>query len=457
MQESDLALIAHLMRRAGFGATREELEVMSTRSYEAVVEDLIHPERFPDIDEDIAQRYFGVRFGSKNQWIYRMVNTRRPLEEKMALFWHHVFATANTKASQVTDQIDMFRRNGLSDLRTILTDLSRDPSMVFWLDNNENVKGQPNENYGRELLELFSMGVGNYSEDDIKNAALAFTGWTITQPIPEYPTNQGRSSFVYREDQHDNGSKTFLGHTGNFNGEQIIDIIVGQEATAKFIARHLCNFFVADEAQVPAWQLEPPRDQEAIDALVDAYMDTDGKIRAMMRVLFNSDFFKEARFKRVKSPAELVAGVVRLVGTHRFPNPGIGAYAAATMAMGQELMNPPTVEGWHTGREWIDGGAMTERINFAVNEVGDPTKPGVAAIVDRLDEESPLQPEEFVDRCLDLMGPLTVEDVTRNALLEHAGSGGPLSFDTDSDREESTDRTVRMLQLIVSTGEFQFA
>ena len=256
---------------------------------------------------------------------------------------------------------------------------------------------------------------------------------------------------------HDHGSKTFLGHTGNFNGEQIIDIIVRQEATAKFIARHLYNFFVADEPQVPAWQLEPPQDQEAIGTLVETYMDTDGDIRTMMRVLFNSDFFKGARFRRVKSPAELVAGVVKLVGTHRFPGPGIGACSAATMAMGQELMNPPTVEGWHTGREWIDGGAMTERINFAVNEVGDPTKPGVAAIIDRLDEGSPLQPEDFVDRCLDLMGPLTVEDVTRRALLEHADSGGPLSFETDSDREESTDRAVRMLQLIVSTGEFQFA
>ncbi len=457
MQESDIALIAHLMRRAGFGATRSELEALSSTGYEAVVEDLLHPERFPDIEEDIAERYFGIRFGSKSQWIYRMVNSRRPLEEKTALFWHHVFATANTKASQVTDQIDMFRRNGLSNLRAILTDLSRDPAMVFWLDNNENVKGQPNENYGRELLELFSMGVGNYSEHDIKNAALAFTGWTITQPIPEYPTNQGRSEFVYLEDQHDDGHKTFLGHGGNFDGEQIIDIIVRQEATARFIARHLYNFFVADEPQVSAWQLEPPRDQAAVDALVRAYLESDGEVRSMLRALFNSDFFKEARFQRVKSPAELVAGVVRLVGTHRFPDPGIGSYSAATMAMGQELMNPPTVEGWHTGREWIDGGAMTERINFAVNEVGDAAKPGVAAIIDRLEEASPLPPEEFVDRCLDLAGPLEVEDVTRSALLEFADSGGPLRFGTESERSESADRAVRMLQLIVSTGEFQFA
>ena len=398
MQESDFALIAHLMRRAGFGATRDELEILSSRSYEAVVDDLLHPERFPDIDEDIAERYFGIRFGSKNQWIYRMVNSRRPLEEKMALFWHHVFATANTKASsRLRPDRHVPRRNGLSDMKTILTDLSRDPAMIFWLDNNENVNGQPNENYGRELLELFSMGVGNYTEDDIKSAARAFTGWTITQPIPEYPTNQTRSDFVYREELHDNGLKTFLGHSGNLNGEQIIEIIVRQEATAKFIARHLYNFFVADEPQVPAWQLEPPQDPDAIDALVETYVDTGGEVRAMMRVLFNSEFFKEARFKRVKSPAELVAGVVKLLGTHRFPHPGIGAYADAAMTMGQELMNPPTVEGWHTGREWIDGGAMTERINFAVKEFGDPAKPGVAAIVDRLDEASPLQPEEFVD------------------------------------------------------------
>ena len=178
---------------------------------------------------------------------------------------HHVSITANRNLkiqSRRRLSIDMFRRNGLSNLRTILTDLSKDPARVFWLDNNENVNGQPNENYGRELLELFSMGVGNYSEDDVKSAALAFTGWTITQPIPEYPTNQGRSNFVYRQELHDHGSKTFLGHTGNFNGEQILDIVVRQEATAKFIARHLYNFFVADEPQVLAWQLEPPQDQE---------------------------------------------------------------------------------------------------------------------------------------------------------------------------------------------------
>ena len=154
----------------------------------------------------------------------------------------------------------MFRRVGLSDMRTILTALSRDPMMIDWLDNQENHRTERNENYGRELLELFSMGVGNYSEDDIKSAASAFSGWSFTQPIPGYPYGQHHASFVYREEDHDDGVKSFLGEEGRFNGEDIIDIVVRQPATARFVARHLYNFFVADEAQVPAWnETGPPR------------------------------------------------------------------------------------------------------------------------------------------------------------------------------------------------------
>ena len=445
------------MRRAGFGATWDELEVLSARNYEDVVEDLLHPERFPEIEEDLAERYFTIRWGTRDQWIYRMVNTQRPLEEKIALFWHNVFATGDSKVGHVRWQVDMFRRNGLSDFKTILSDVSHDPAMICWLDNNENLKGQPNENYGRELLELFSMGVGNYSEEDIKNVALAFTGWGVTPVFPSSPTGPTVGEFAFYADMHDESVKTFLGRTGNFDGGDIIDIVVEQEPTARFISRYLYDFFVADEAPVAGWELEPPRDPAAIDALMKAYFDSGTDIRSMLRVLFNSDFFKEARFKRVKSPAELVAGVVRLVGTHRFPEPTIDEYKAITMAMGQELKNPPSVEGWHTGQDWIDGGAMTERVNFAVEEFSDPNKPGVAAIIHRLEAGAPMSPEGFVDRCLDLVGPLIVEDVTKIALLEQARSEGPLSFDSDSDRERSTDRAVRMLQLIVSTGEFQFA
>ena len=464
MAETDIALMAHLMRRAGFGATRDETEAYASKGYEDVVEDLLHPERSPVIDEDLISRYNGWDHntpGGAPLWLYRMVNTKRPLEEKITLFWHHVFATGTAKSEHGPShhrQLAMFRRVGLSDMRTILVELSKDPAMIYWLDNSENHKGEPNENYGRELLELFSMGVGNYTEEDIKMAGRAFTGWTFEQPIPLYTTGLYTTHFEYREDDHDDSVKTFLGEEGRFNGEDIIDIIVKKPATARFIGRHLYNFFVADEPQVPAWNNVPPQDPDAIDALAEAYFESGGEVRSMLRVLFNSDFFKEARFKRVKCPAELVAGTIKLVGTHRFPTPGFASYAEATTAMGQELLNPPSVEGWHTGQEWINGGTLNERVNFAVNELGDATKPGVKSLIDRLAAEgTSLAPEELVDGCLNLIGPLTVSSETRDGLLRYAESRGELRFGTEGDREESEARVVRMLQLIVATREYQFA
>ncbi len=464
MAGEDIGLIAHLFRRAGFGATRDELEAYAARGYAEAVEDLVNPERLPPLDEDIITRYIDGEnhFIWAGTWIYRMVVTKRPLVEKMALFWHHVFATGVSKVEHspsMVKHVQMFREKGLGDFHTLLVELSKDPAMIFWLDNNENRMGQPNENYGRELLELFSMGVGNYSEDDIKNASRAFTGWTFTQPIPIYPQGHYPSEFEFRPELHDDDPKTFLGETGNFDGEDIIDIIVRQEATARFIARHIYNFFVADEPQVPAWSVEPPQDQEAVDTLVKAYFATDGDLRAIMRTLFLSDFFKEARFKRVKSPTELVAGVLKLGGSLTYPKPGMTSYQASATLMGQQLLNPPTVEGWHTGKEWIDGGTLNERINFAVEHFGDEDNPGVQNIVDRLgDSGGSLSPEEFTNQCLDLLGPLDVGYQTRETLLEYAAeSGGTLDFSTPEEREKSVPRIVHMLQMIVSSKEYQFA
>ena len=467
MADSDLALIAHLMRRAGFGATRAELENQAARAYDAVVDDLVNPERFPEVEEDVLRRYYPTlvtdelnTLGSA-RWIYRMINSQRPLEEKMALFWHHVFATAWHKSEHgptIIRQVDMLRSVGMSDLRTILMALSKDPAMIFWLDNCENHRDEPNENYGRELLELFSMGVGNYTEQDIKTAARAFTGWSFQQPIPLYPNGHYPAQFEYREDDHDGSVKTFLGETGRFNGEDIIDIVVKQPATARFISRHLYNFFVADEPQVPAWSVTPPHDPAAIDALSDAFAGSGGDVRTVLSVLFNAGFFKEARFQKVKSPAELVAGTIKLVGTFRAPPEDLMDLDTATTVMGQQLMNPPTVEGWHTGKEWIDGGMLKERVDFAVDEMADATKPGVQDIVARLGSAgASLPPQEFVAHCLDLMGPMEVGDETQSALLDYAESGGDLRLDTDAARDSSTARVGKMLQLIVASREYQFA
>jgi|TARA_B100000315_G_scaffold2565_1_gene2447 uncharacterized protein (DUF1800 family) len=454
------------MRRAGFGASRQELEERAAKGYEATVEELLHPEEQPAIDDDMLYRYLPGYEGAlgppinQAEWVYRMVNTQRPLEEKLALFWHQLFATGNSKVDnppEITQQIAMFRRQALGSFRDLLVELAKNPAMIWWLDNNGNHNGAINENWGRELLELFSMGVGNYSEDDIKDASRAFTGWTIEPKIPRNPLGRFYWNFEYRPEDHDDGEKNFLGHSGRFNGEDIIDIVVKQPATAKFLARHLYNFFVADEPQVPSWNINPPNDPDAIDQLVAAYDESDGSLQAMMRLLFNSDFFKNARFARVKSPAELVVSTVRLAGSYQGPRPGFNMLAMECNWQGQELLNPPSVESWHTGGEWIDGGALVRRVNFAAGLLGDTSLPGVKTIIAKLRESGVSAPEEFVDACLDIVGPLEFSESTRSELLDQANEDGGLNWDSEESSEKSERNIGVMLALIAASRDFQFA
>ena len=463
--KSDRPLVAHLMRRAGFGATPGELDdLTSQKTYEEIVDDLVTPERFPAIDKSYLHRYYGgenidIHIGI---WLYRMINTRRPLEEKMSLFFHHIFPVALGKSEHhvsLIEEIDMFREVGMTNFRTILLELSRDPAMIFWLDNNENHKDEINENYGRELLELFTMGVGNYTEDDIKSASRAFTGWTFRQPLSTYPLGNFATEFVFLPEDHDDGEKEFLGHKGNFNGEDIIDIIVKQPAAARFLSRHLYNFFVEDETQVPSWQTEPPKDEAAIALLAKVFMETNGDMRAMLKELFNSEFFKNAiNLRKVKSPTELVVGILRQTGEYRSPRPDINQLAVSTVntdlyegtmtIMGQNLLSPPTVEGWHTGHEWIDSGTLSERIGFAVRQFEDQSKPGTKDIIARagsLDDD----PTQIVDRCLDLMGGIKVSETTYQSLVSYT-----------KDLKEVADDAVgvhNVLQMLVSTVDYQFA
>ncbi len=465
MASEDLALMAHLMRRAGFGASREELEARTARGYDATVEELVNP------DADPVDRYDFLRYhpgfwkpitspgmGSA-AWFHTMLNTKRPLEEKMVLFWHQVFATGQSKIDhwhELIAQADMLRERGMGNYRELLVALAKNPAMIYWLDNCDNHSYAVNENWGRELLELFSMGVGNYSETDVREASRAFTGWTIAQAPPRGYYNRWDWEFEYIEEDHDDGEKTFLGHTGNFDGEDIIDLIVQQPACHRFIARHLYNFFVADEAQVPAWQTTPPRDPEAIDTLAKTFVDSHYDLRAVLRVLFRSDFFKNARFAKIKSPAEVVVSIMRLAGGDEFPAPGIGNRAKQPTYMGQELLNPPSVEGWHTGAEWINSGTLMKRVNFAAGMLGDLSRPGMQSIVSRLKAQGDLSPEQFVDGCLDLLGPMEVLPETRQNLVEHARAGGPLHWGTGNGTSPAAARVGEMLQLIASVREFQY-
>ena len=473
MADREIELMAHLMRRAGFGAPREELENRVDKGYEAAVEELLDPvaHGIPPVNESLMVRFIpGFIFGNghtnmaRANWMYRMINTPRPLEEKVVLFWHQVFATANSKLdnSQLSRaQIAMFRRNGMGNYRDLLVELAKDPAMIFWLDNNENHKGAPNENWGRELLELFSMGQGNYTEKDVFECSRAFTGWTIEYPLPRAPYSRYPWFFEYRPEDHDDGEKEFLGHHGPFNGEDIIDIIVRQPATAQFIARHLYNFFVADEVQVPSWKDVPPLDPLAINALAEAFISSGYDIRSTLRTLFHSDFFKDESvwYGKVKSPAEVVVGTMRLVGDFRSPRPGLADLGRAPGYMGQDLLDPPSVEGWHTGQEWIDSGALLERVNFVADRVGDTSLPGVKAIADRLGARGSMSAPELVDACLDLIGPIKVSEGTREELIAHLGGSGTKvrRGETEEEREAFAHQVGATLQLIGCTREYQFS
>ena len=467
MGDQDIALMAHLMRRAGFGATREELEARAAKGYEATVEELLNPDDQPSLDRNEMMRYHpwtwrpGTLPGmGAAEWLHDMVNTRRPLEEKMALFWHGIFATGVSKVDHYDDVMDMivkFREKGMGDFRELLVEMAKDPAMIYWLDNCENHADAVNENWGRELLELFSMGVGNYTEVDVRECSRAFTGWTIEPKLPRGPIGRHDWFFEYRPEDHDDTEKTFLGNTGNLNGDDIVRIISEHPACAGFIARHLYNFFVADEAQVPAWSVTPPNDPEAVDAIANALRENNYEMRAALRLIFNSDFFKNARFARLKNPTEVVVGTLRMVGGAEFPAPGIGDLSRQPCYMGQDLLNPPSVEGWHTGAEWINSGSLMRRVNFTADLVGDVSRPGIRDMVNRLQASGVSSSADVVDGCLDLMGPLEVTGESRDELIGFVGEAGDFSWGSESEVAESTRRVSELLQLIVSLREFQYA
>ena len=465
---TDLALMAHLMRRAGFGAGREELEEKVALGYENVVEDLLNPSGDRQtLPEDLIRRYHVEHSemrdlsGAGANWMYRMITTNQPLEEKMALFWHSLFATGYAKLNQaraLLNQIDMFRRAGFGRFTDILVELSKDPAMIIWLDNNDNHNGAINENYGRELLELFSMGIGNYTEDDVKEASRAFTGWTLKNA--EYmsmramkdsiwPYSRIAWHFEFRDQDHDTGEKVFLGERGDFGGDEIVEIICRQDATARFVCTRLFQFFAADEIDEAG--------EATIEQMMASYFESDYEIRSVLRTLFNSDYFKGegARYARVKAPVETVVGAVRMAGSYRQPTLGVNQLASQAFFMGQGLLQPPTVEGWHEGIEWIDSGSLVERVNFAAAELGDASNPGVRSIADRLarDGGRHQSPEQVVDGCLDLMGPLSVEDDTREAIIGFAAQFG----DVDMDDEDSTQAVANVMRLIASSKEYQLA
>ena len=458
-QSTDIATMAHLLRRAGFGATRDEIDEYLEQGYEAVVEELLNPDRAPMEDNDLLDRYFIASVEARSaghadpQWSWRMATSPKQLEEKIALFWHSLMAVGGIKLDhgvEMLTEIELFREFGLGRFEDLLLEISRNPGMMYWLDNQNSHKDAPNENYGRELLELFAMGIdelgeGAYTEDDVKTAARAFTGWASKVTPPPFFLGPFPMEFRFDPEDHDDSEKTFLGQTGNWNGEDIVRIICEQRATAHFVALRLYDYFVSDT----------PNDAE-IERLADVFQANDGEIRAVLREIFNGDHFKseEVRFKKVKSPSDLVFGTTRLVDRFDIPELDSGILANNTLYMGQHLMNPPSVEGWHEGEEWVDSGALIERINFASTEVSRLDARGVQRMLDRVREAGDeLNSEQFVDACLDGMGAIDISPRTKSILIDHADRYG-----TPWEREapDSLERAIEIFQLIVSTPDYQY-
>ena len=279
-------------------------------------------------------------------WAQRVLITKRPFEEKIALFWHSHFATSDDKVRdyrKMALQIDLFRRYGVGNFRDLLLRVAQDPAMLVFLDAGENVKGDPNENFAREILELFSLGIGNYTEHDIREAARSFTGWT----------NNGLKFFVNHE-LHDDDDKTFLGQTGNFDGNDIINILMKQDATAQFIVAKFYRYFVSTD--LPAHHIK---------GLATSFRNNNYEIKPLLREMFLArDFYApHAIGTQIKSPVELVLTTYRKLGLKTLP--GVPDFNETTDSLGQKLLYPPNVAGWEGGRSWITPATLVERGNFA--------------------------------------------------------------------------------------------
>ena len=394
MSTQQIQLMAHLMRRAGFGASKDELKALVEQGYEATVERLLDSDNPNHMSLDLIRRYHPdhmgmMGIGAGANWMYRMISTDAPLREKATLFWHGIFATGYSKLANgkvLHDQIRMFSRHGMGSFRTLLLELSKDPAMIVWLDNCENHNGAINENYGRELLELFSLGVGNYSEKDIKEASRAFTGWTIGNT--EYMTLKsardsiwpyGRLSFhfEFKPEDHDDGEKEFLGRKGRFNGDDIIDIICEQPATARFISRHMYSFFVADEPPVPEWPYKPPRDPEAIEELSQAYFDSGYNIREMLRVLSQVRLL-QVRGRVVRAGEESGRVVGRRAEADRGVRPPAGGDDPDTHAVlvhGAAPAQPAVGRGMALGHGMDRLGGAGGARQLRIGATGEPRKP----------------------------------------------------------------------------------
>ncbi|MCS6884189.1 MAG: DUF1800 domain-containing protein [Acidobacteriota bacterium] len=443
--------VAHLLRRVGFSATQEDIKFYLGLGKEKSIDYLLNYEAIDDseVEKIIEQSKLNLEklIGIAVEWLIRMVYTKRPLQEKMTLFWHGHFATAFYKVNEarlMRNQISMLRRLALGNFEQLLLEVSKDPAMILWLDNNTNTKGNPNENYARELLELFSMGVGTYTEEDVKEVARAFTGWTVNR--------RNNYAFTFDERKHDFGQKTILGQTGPFNGDDVVRIVAAQEATSRFIPKKLFEFFVY-----------PSPKSSTIDRLSQTYKSSNYSIKEVMRAILTSEEFysQKAFYALVKSPIEYVVGTLRMLkaklATGNAGELGLRDIFTTLSAQGQILYSPPSVKGWDPGLAWINTATLLERYNYANSLVTNRSQRGSSIDPKALLAGAEVQTsKQVVDYFLKLLGIYDADETTRNQLkkyLEQNDDGTKGKFTLN---HETIDKKIRgLIHLILSLPDYQ--
>jgi uncharacterized protein (DUF1800 family) len=475
--------VEHLLRRAGFGASTSDLEVFGNMSTAAAIARLIDYEQLPDdVDDRMGSPdYVGITArgaflpyqnieDARQRWLFRMVHTQRPLQEKMALFWHNHFATAYSKIAGIVGgaaatklmahktgaqpgppgQIELFRELGMGKFRDLLIAVARDPAMIYWLDGNTNTRQRPQENFGREVMELFTFGIGNYTEQDVYAAARVFTGWNVRFVRGGNDANS-YYQFVFNANQHEPSAKTFTfpiyssGSTviparaaagGEQDGLDFLAALARHPETARRLARKFWNFFVSEVV---------PPDPEFINSVVQVYLQTDTEIRAVVHFILRSRQFQNLMhaYSRYAWPVEFVVRSIKEVGWSGY---SVDLARTPLTQMGQTLFEPPDVNGWDIGQGWFTSGSMLARMNYASSlAFSQRFNLGRAAAPARS------RPEDMMSFFLDRLSPATYDSEPYNGLLDYLRSGGAW---TGSDAQLVT-KASGLTRLIVGSSEYQ--
>lgn len=431
----DRAMAAHLYRRAGFAANPHQLDEAAGHDPQELVHQLVSARAESDAYrrqiDDLVQAM--VNTGQVRNlaavWLYRTLSTPDQLQEKMTLFWHGHFATSADKvqdAEMMRNQNEILRRHARGDFTQLVEDISRDPAMLVYLDSATNRKAHPNENYARELMELFCLGEGNYTEKDIQELARCFTGWEVK-----------RKRFRFNRYQYDDGTKTILGQTGPFGGEDAVRVVLQQPAAPRFIVTKLVRYFVCDDAELSPGLLEPLARQFRDDQLVVG--------PTLERILGSQLFFSSyAVGRKIRSPVELAVGLLRAMDA----TTNTLMLAEELAQLGQGLYYPPNVKGWDGGRTWINSSTLLGRANLVRQLLGSEKTRFNGGSLDALTDQHQIKtPAELVDWLSQLLVAVPLAPAARERLVQ-------LAKESDSDGRGRVGDVVYALSTL---PEFQLA